>query len=146
MSLFMVAIAAMMRCLNSWRSFGRGGLPSCWINSETRAKLSLHSCYRVGLRRLQDTERLLVWSRHLATRSPLAATARNTFPRQLQTNFESFPNNCLSRDCRLTGYFIINKWKCHLVYELPCMSARMLFVYLYHKESILLTFSELVPK
>jgi hypothetical protein len=32
-----------------------------------------------------DTERLLLWSRHFATRSPLAAAARNTFPRQLQT-------------------------------------------------------------
>jgi hypothetical protein len=37
-----------------------------------------------------DTERLLLWSRHFATRSSLAAAARNTFPRQLQTNFESF--------------------------------------------------------
>jgi hypothetical protein len=28
---------------------------------------------------------------------------------ELQTNFESFPNNCcISRVCRLTGYFIIN--------------------------------------
>jgi hypothetical protein len=64
-------------------------------------------------RNLQDTERLLLWSRHFATRSPLAAVARKTFPRQLQTNFESFPNNCcISRDCRLTGYFIINVWKC----------------------------------
>jgi hypothetical protein len=59
-----------------------------------------------------DTERLLLWSRHFATRSPLAAAARNTFPRQLQTNFESFPNNCcISRDCRKTGYFIISMWK-----------------------------------
>jgi hypothetical protein len=32
-------------------------------------------------------KRLLVWSRHFATRSLLAAAARNTFPRQLQTNF-----------------------------------------------------------
>jgi hypothetical protein len=48
-------------------------------------------------------------SRHFAARSPLAAAARNAFPRQLQTNFESFPNNCcISRDCRLTGYFIKN--------------------------------------
>jgi hypothetical protein len=46
-----------------------------------------------------DTERLLLWSRHFATRSSLAAAARNTFPRQLQTNFESFLNNCMSRDC-----------------------------------------------
>jgi hypothetical protein len=53
-------------------------------------------------------ERLLLWSRHFATRSPLAAAARYTFRRQLQTNFESFPNNCISRDWRLTGYFIIN--------------------------------------
>jgi hypothetical protein len=53
----------------------------------------LHSCYRVGLRKLHDTERLLLWSRHFTTRSPLAAaTARNTFLRQLQTKFESFPN------------------------------------------------------
>jgi hypothetical protein len=60
---------------------------------------------------LQDTERLLLWSRHFAKRSPLAKASRNTFPRQLQTNFESFPNNCcISRDCRLTGYFIINMW------------------------------------
>jgi hypothetical protein len=59
------------------------------------------------------TERLLLWSRHFATRSSLAAAAaRNTFPRQLQTNFESFPNNCcISRDCTLTGYFIISMWK-----------------------------------
>jgi hypothetical protein len=35
--------------------------------------------------KLQDTERLLLWSRHFATRSPLAAEARNTFQRQLQT-------------------------------------------------------------
>jgi hypothetical protein len=28
----------------------------------------------------------------------------------VQTNFESFPNNCcISRDCRLTGYFTINR-------------------------------------
>jgi hypothetical protein len=59
----------------------------------------LHSCYRVGHRKMQDTERLLLWSRHFATRSPLAVAARNNFPRQLQTNFESFPNNCISRDC-----------------------------------------------
>jgi hypothetical protein len=40
---------------------------------------------------LQDTERLLLWSRHFAIRSPLAAAAaRNTFSRQLETNFESF--------------------------------------------------------
>jgi hypothetical protein len=32
---------------------------------------------------LQDTERLLLWSRHFATWFPLAAAARNTFPRQL---------------------------------------------------------------
>jgi hypothetical protein len=52
--------------------------------------------------------------RHFATRSPLAAVARNTFPRRLQTNFESFRNKCcISRDCRLTGYFIINMWKCY---------------------------------
>jgi hypothetical protein len=30
-------------------------------------------------------ERLLLWSRHFATQSPLAAAARNTFPCQLQT-------------------------------------------------------------
>jgi hypothetical protein len=31
------------------------------------------------------------------------------FPRQLKTNFESFPNSCcLSRDCRLTGYLFMN--------------------------------------
>jgi hypothetical protein len=29
------------------------------------------------------------------------------FPASI-TNFESFPNSCISRDCRLTGYFIIN--------------------------------------
>jgi hypothetical protein len=62
-----------------------------------------------------DTERLLLWSRHFAIQSPLAA-ARNTFPRQIQANFESFPNNCcISRDCRLSGYFIINMWKCYLL-------------------------------
>jgi hypothetical protein len=32
---------------------------------------------------LQDTERLLLWSRHFATRSSLAAAARNIFSRQL---------------------------------------------------------------
>jgi hypothetical protein len=54
------------------------------------------------------TELLLLWSHHFATQSPLAAVAQNTFPRQLQTNFESSPNNCCtSRDCKLTGYFII---------------------------------------
>jgi hypothetical protein len=59
---------------------------------------------------------------HFATRSPLAAAARNTFPRQLQTNFESFPNNCcISRDYRLSDYFIINMWKCYLLFELPCI-------------------------
>jgi hypothetical protein len=52
-------------------------------------------------------DRLLLWSCHFATRSPLAAATRNTFPRQLQTNFENFPNYCcISHDCRLTGYFI----------------------------------------
>jgi hypothetical protein len=82
----------------------------------------LHSCNRVGLRRLQDTEHLLLWSRHFATRSPLVAAARNTFPRQLRTNFESFPDNCWkSRDCWLTGYFTINMWKCYLLVELPCV-------------------------
>jgi hypothetical protein len=53
--------------------------------------------------------------------SPLAV-AQNTFTRQLQTSFESFPNNCcISRDCRLTDYFIINMWKCYLLFELPCV-------------------------
>jgi hypothetical protein len=52
-----------------------------------------------------------------------AVAARNTFPRQLQTNFESFHNNCcISRDCRLTGYFIINMWKCYLLFELLCIN------------------------
>jgi hypothetical protein len=32
-----------------------------------------------------DTERLLLWSRHFATRSSLAVAARNTFPRHKQT-------------------------------------------------------------
>jgi hypothetical protein len=59
---------------------------------------------------------------HFATRSPLAAAARHTFPRQLQTNFDSFPNNlCITCDCRPTGYFIINMWKCYLLFELPCI-------------------------
>jgi hypothetical protein len=93
-----------------------------WINSETCAEQPLHSCYRVGLRKLQNTERLLLWSRHFATRSPLAEASRNTFPRQLQTNFESFPNNCILRDCRLTGYFIINMWKFYLLFELSCIN------------------------
>jgi hypothetical protein len=120
----MVATAVIMRCLNSWRSFGKGGPPSWWINSETCAEQPLHSFYKVCLRKLQDTERLLLWSRHFVTRSPLAVAARNTFPRQLQTNFESFPNKCcISRDCRLTGYFIINMWKCYLLFELPCIYA-----------------------
>jgi hypothetical protein len=66
---------------------------------------------------------LLLWSRHFATRSPLTAAARNAFPRQLQTNLESFPNSCISRDCRLTGYFIINMWKCYLLFELPCITS-----------------------
>jgi hypothetical protein len=92
-----------------------------WINSETCAEQPLHSFYRVGLRKLQDTERLLLWSRHFATRSPLAAEARNTFPRQLQTNFERFSINCCTLcDCRLTGYFIINMW--NLLFELLCIS------------------------
>jgi hypothetical protein len=87
------------------------------VNSETCAEQPLHSCYRDGLRKLQDTERLLLWSRHFATRSLLAAAARNTFPRQLRTNFDSFPNNCcISRDRRLTGYLIINMWKCYLIF------------------------------
>jgi hypothetical protein len=38
-----------------------------------------------------DTERLFLQSPHFATRSPLAAASQNTFPRQLQTNFKSFP-------------------------------------------------------
>jgi hypothetical protein len=43
------------------------------------------------------------------------------FPESL-TNFESFPNNCcISRDCRLTGYFIKNMWKCYLLFELLCI-------------------------
>jgi hypothetical protein len=72
---------------------------------------------------LPDTERLLLWSRHFATRPPLAAVARNSFPRQLQTNFQSFPNNCwTTRDCRLAGYSIINMWKCYLLFELLCIS------------------------
>jgi hypothetical protein len=103
MSLFVAATAAMMRCLNSWRSFGRGGTLTTFLTHPQ----PLHSCYRVSLRKLQDIERLLLWSRHFATWSPLAAVARNTFPRQLQTNFDGFPNNCCtSRDCRLAGYFI----------------------------------------
>jgi hypothetical protein len=37
-------------------------------------------------------------------------------------NFKSFPNYwCISRDFRLTGYFIINRWKCYLLFELPCI-------------------------
>jgi hypothetical protein len=96
----------------------------CSLVTATRtecAEQPLHSCYGVGLRKLQDTESLLLWSHHFATRSPLAAAARNTFPRQLQTNFESFPNYWrISRDCRLTGYFIMNMWKCYLLFELPC--------------------------
>jgi hypothetical protein len=37
-------------------------------------------------------------------------------------NFETFPNYwCISHDFRLTGYFIINMWKCYLLFELPCM-------------------------
>jgi hypothetical protein len=53
---------------------------------------------------LQDTERILLWSRHFATLSPLVAAARNTFPHQLQTNFESFPNNCLY--CVIVGSLV----------------------------------------
>jgi hypothetical protein len=54
------------------------------------------------------TERLVPWSRHSATQFPLAATAPNTFSRQLQTNFDSFPNDCcISRDCRLIGYWLL---------------------------------------
>jgi hypothetical protein len=60
-----------------------GVVRGLWLNSETCAEQPLHSYYRVGLRKLQDTERLLLWSRHFATRSPLAAAARNSFPRQL---------------------------------------------------------------
>jgi hypothetical protein len=38
------------------------------------------------------------------------------------SKLESFPNYwCISRDCRLTGYFIINIWKCYLLLELPCI-------------------------
>jgi hypothetical protein len=60
-----------------------------------------------------ENERLLLWSRHFATRSPLAAAARNTLPRQLQTNFESFPNYCrISRDCRL---LVTSLWTCESV-------------------------------
>jgi hypothetical protein len=71
---------------------------------------------------LQDTERLLLWSRHFATLSPLAAAARNTFPCQLRTNFESFPNNCcISRDCSLTGFFIVSMWKCYLLFNFPVL-------------------------
>jgi hypothetical protein len=60
---------------------------------------------------------ILLWSRHFAIRSSLAAAARNTFLLQLQTNFESFLNSsCISCDCGLTCYFIINVWKCCPVY------------------------------
>jgi hypothetical protein len=124
MSLFMVATAAMMRCLlKILEDHLAGVVRGLWINSETCAEQSLHSCYRVGLPKLQDTKRLLLWSHHFATRSPLAAAAaRNTFPRQLHTNFESFPNNCcVSRDCRLTGSFIISIWKCCILLEMPCI-------------------------
>jgi hypothetical protein len=94
------------------------------------AKWRLHSKRPSGYRTtfavesptVLDTERLLLWSRHFATLSPLAAVARNTFPRKLQTDFENFPNNyCISRDCRLYGYFITNMWKCYLLFELPCI-------------------------
>jgi hypothetical protein len=53
---------------------------SWWIDSETCAEQPLHSCYRVGLRKLQDTERLLLCSRHFETRSPPAAAASKDFP------------------------------------------------------------------
>jgi hypothetical protein len=50
-----------------------------------------------------------------------------TLSRFKQTNFESFPNNrCISRDCRLTGYFIINMWKCYLLFELLCFPSHNL--------------------
>jgi hypothetical protein len=62
-------------------------------------------------------DRVAKWRLHSKTRS----VSRNTFPRQLQTNFESFPNSCcILRDCRLIGYFRINMWKCYLLFELPC--------------------------
>jgi hypothetical protein len=36
-------------------------------------------------------------------------------------HFDSFSNYwCISRDCRLTGYFIINMWKCYHLFKLPC--------------------------
>jgi hypothetical protein len=57
-------------------------------------KKTLKVCFNWRGKVFLYPERLLLWSRHFATRSPLAAAARNTFPRQLQTNFESFPNNC----------------------------------------------------
>jgi hypothetical protein len=58
----------------------------------------LHSCpYKIA-----------VESPYCNTVSP-GGGGPNTFPRQLLTNFESFPNKCcISCDCRLTGYFIIN--------------------------------------
>jgi hypothetical protein len=117
--LFMVATAAMMRCLSSWRSFDRGGtwlVDQFWnVGGTTVAQLLQRwSSQTAGYRTPFAVE-------SPATQSPLVAAARNTFSRQLQTNFESFPNNCcVSHDCRLIGYFIINMWKCYLLFELPC--------------------------
>jgi hypothetical protein len=59
-------------------------------------------------------------------------------------NFESFPNYwCISRDCRLTGYFIINVWKCYLLFELPCMSSKCGWGRIYSKGSCWLLNSRL---
>jgi hypothetical protein len=72
-------------------------------------------------------DRVSKWRLHSKRRSVCcriqnAAAARNTILRQLQTNFDSFPNNCwISHDCRLTGYSIINMWKCYLLFELLCI-------------------------
>jgi hypothetical protein len=45
------------------------------------------------------------------------ASIKNKLWWNRKSYFESFPNNCcISRDCRQTGYFIMNMWKCHLLF------------------------------
>jgi hypothetical protein len=68
--------------------------------------------FRAAAKGILYAERFLLWSRHFATQSPLAAAARNTFPRQLQT-FRVFPTIVVHRV--ILGPLVTSLWICESV-------------------------------
>jgi hypothetical protein len=117
----MEAMAVVIRCLVP----GVNRYSAGWFHVKLCAKCTLHNCYRLFLRDLQNTPTSLLWGSHFQNWWHLAeARNNNNRPGHLKQTFECFSIDwCECEVLSTLHLFSVSFWKCKIFCAHPVYKA-----------------------